>query len=184
MAISDDKWNEIKAKWAGKEMEFKSSKPSADFKKDLKKGQASEHDFLMKYQKHLTHTDGRRGDFEINKTGEVLELKTDYYDPEATPNFFIELYSYKEEPGGPFQSKLHGAKYYAYWYPNGDQLFLFNVDQLVKRMKKIMPNLDKKFIKNKSYTTTGYLVERELLLDLCLDPADVILDGESSDCKK
>ncbi len=176
--MDEKKWLEIKAKWAGKEMEFKSSKPTPDFKKDLKKGQASEHDFFMKYQKHLTRTDGRRGDFEINKTGDILELKTDYYDPTSTPNMFIELYSYKEEPGGPFQSKLNGSKYYAYWFPNGDLLYLFNVDQLVKRMKKIMPTLDKTFIKNKSYVTTGYLVERELLEDLCLDPAEVILDGK------
>lgn len=178
MAISDDKWNEIKAKWAGKELEFKSSKAPKDFNKDLKKGQASEHDFFMKFQKHLTRTDGRRGDFEINKTGEVLELKTDYYDPEATPNMFIELYSYKEEMGGPFQSQAHGVKYYAYWFPNGDLLYLFNVDQLVKRVKKLMPTLKKTFIKNKQHTTTGFIIERELLEDLCLDPADVILDGE------
>lgn len=178
MAISDEKWAQIKAKFASKEPEFKSTKKVADFNKDLKKGQASEHDFFMKYQEHLTRTDGRRGDFEINKTSEVLELKTDYYDPEATPNMFMEYYSYNEEPGGPWQAQKHGVAYYAYWFPNGDLLYLFNVDQLVKRLNKLIPNLKPKLIKNRQHTTTGYTIERKLLEDLCLDPNDVILNGD------
>jgi hypothetical protein len=176
--MDDKKWAEISAKWAGKELEFKSSKKPFDFENSLKKGQASEHDFFMKYQQHLTRTDGRRGDFLINKNDEILELKADYHDPETTPNMFMELYSYKEEPGGVFQAQANGVKYYAYWFPTGDLLYLFNVNQLVKRMKKLMPTMKKCFIKNKHHTTTGYIVERSLLEDLCLDPDEVILNGE------
>lgn len=178
MAIDEKKWAEIKAKFASKEPEFKSTKKVADFNKDLKKGQASEHDFFMKYQEHLTRTDGRRGDFEINKSEEVLELKTDYYDPEATPNVFMERYSYKEAPGGVFQAKEHGVSYYAYWFPKTDLLLLFNVDQLIKRLKKLEPTLKPVYIKNKEHTTMGYLVNRALLEDLCLDPEEVILNGK------
>lgn len=177
----DSYWTSLKGRWV------KSEKPvtvntqipvGANFKRDLAKGQKAEHNFYMKYQQHLTRTDGRKGDFEINKNGEVLELKTDFYDPKATPNMFIELYSYDDVVGGPFQAKQHGVVYFAYWFPTDDLLYLFNVNQLCKRIKKLEPTLKKQYIKNSGYITTGYLVERSLLEDLCLDPDEVILNGK------
>jgi hypothetical protein len=174
MSISDEKWQQIRAKWA---TQTETAKP-ADFKKDLKKGQDAEHNFFMKFQQHMTRTDGRRGDFLINKTEEILELKTDFYDPDSTPNIFIEKYSYQDKPGGPFQSKEHGVSYYAYWFPKTDLLLLFNVDQLIKRIKKLEANLKTVSIKNKNYSTLGYLVDRNLLQDILLDPEEVILNGK------
>ena len=174
-------WKAIQGKWVRSDepqriVEAKAAK--SKFKRDLEKGQASEHSFFMKFQQHLTHTDGRKGDFEINKNGEVLELKADYHDPKVTFNFFIEKFSHGDKPGGPFQAKLHGVAYYAYWFPSDDLLYLFNVNQLVKRINKLEPTLRKHAVKNEGYITTGYIVERALLEDLCLDPNEVILNGK------
>jgi len=172
MAIDDAKWAQIKAKWAAAGNE----KPAAaDFKKDLKRGHDGEQSFFSKYQNSVTHLDGRNADFEINKTGETIELKTDYYDFDKTTNMFMERYSYADEPGGPFQSLKKGITYYIYHFHSHDQTFIFNVAQLVKRLQKLEPRMKLINVTNRNHITRGYKVPMIELVDLCLEPADINL---------
>ena len=172
MAISDDKWNEIKAKWAA----AATDKPkAADFKKDLNRGHDGERSFFEKYTNSVTHLDGRNADFEINKTGETIELKTDYYDYEKTTNFFMERFSYGEEPGGVWQAAKKSITYFIYHFHSHDVTFIFNTLQLVRRLEKLEPTLKLIQVQNKNYITRGYKVPIILLSEMSLEPADINL---------
>lgn len=173
MAISDEKWAQIKAKWASQDKEVIVEK---EFKKDLKRGHAGEHSFFQIFQASITHLDGRNADFEINKTGETIELKTDYYDFSLTENFFMERYSYDDKPGGPWQSASKKIDYYIYYYQSHNMLYIFNTEQLVNRLDRIMKNEKLVSVKNKGYTTRGYKVNRKLIEELCLEPETIGLN--------
>lgn len=174
MAISDDDWDRIKSKWANKTPEFKAEiKKDKIFKVDLQRGHEGEHSFFMKYQHCITRLDGKGADFEINKTSETIELKTDYFDFNKTPNFFMEKYSYGDNLGGPWRSLEHKIEYFIYWYPSSGDTFIFNTVQLVKKLKKLEANLPMVNVKNKNYVTKGYKVNRDLLMDICLAPEDI-----------
>ena len=97
-----------------------------NFQADLKRGQQGEQDFLKLFTK-LVGTDGRKGDI-LAPDGKI-ELKTDFYPMSQTPNFFIERYSSIEvlSPGGPWQAKAHGCKYFVYYYTSDKQGFVFLV---------------------------------------------------------
>ena len=170
-------WVAIQGKW------FKSDKPAAvasakkragaNFKSDLAKGQASEHDFYMKYQHCITRTDGRRGDMEINKCGSILELKSDYYDHDKTSNFFIERFSYDDKPGGVWQSAAAKVTYFIYWWPQTGQTYIFNVQQLLRKLNKLTKSMELVEVRNQGYVTRGYKVPRSALEHLCLTPESI-----------
>lgn len=174
----DTYWESILGKWVKKNSPTSISIPENKFDKDLKKGKKSEHDFYMKYQQCLTRTDGRRGDFELNKTSELLELKSDYYDPNKTENFFIERYSHEDKNGGIWQAIDHGVDYYVYWYPLTGDTYIFNAKQLLRKMNKLARKLELVEVKNQGYVTRGYKVERSLLSDLFLSPESIGLHGK------
>jgi hypothetical protein len=169
--MDDKKWDEIRSKWASRTPEFKTplTLKEKDFNKDLKRGHEGEHSFFMRFQSCLTHLDGRNADFEINKTAETIELKTDYYDHDQTPNFFMEKYSYLDTPGGPWQALSKKIDYFIYFYPSNGALYIFNTAQLIKKLKKLEPILKLVTVKNKGYSTRGYKVSRQLLEDIMLD---------------
>ena len=162
------KWQQIQKKFQDSEV-----KKEAEFKADLERGHSGEHLFFQKYQHLLTHLDGRNADFEINKTGETIELKSDYYDMDKTENFFMECYSYDNKPGGAFQAADKGITYYIYYYVNNDTFYVFNTKQLVRRLAKFKSSMTMTNVKNKGYTTRGLKMARELLTNMCLDPEEI-----------
>lgn len=183
MSISDEQWEKIRAKWASKSEQEDLTK--AEFKKDLKRGHTGEHSFFQLFQASVTHLDGRNADFEINKTGETIEIKTDYYDHSLTENFFMERYSYDDKPGGPWQSSSKKIDYYIYYYPSHSELYIFNTEQLVRRLDRIMKNEKLVNVKNKGYTTRGYKVKRSLIEDLCLNFEDIgLVESKGKDDSK
>lgn len=174
MAISDDEWNRIKSKWAA--TNFTSVKDKkAEFKKDLNRGHDGEKSFYEKYKTSVTHLDGRNADFEINKTGETIELKSDYFDYEKTANMFMERYSYDEEPGGPWQALKKKITYYIYHFVSHDITFIFNTAQLVKRLDKLTVNMKLINVQNRNHVTRGYKVPIVQIAELALEPADINL---------
>lgn len=179
MRMSDDKpkfdidsyWTAVSGKWIKSE----AAKPVpqlairvAKFKDDLKRGHGGEHKFYNRFAASVTHLDGRNADFEINKTGETVELKTDYYDMNKTPNFFIERYSHDDKPGGPWQAASKNITYYIYTFDKCGTVFVFNTNQLVRRLEKICKDLSLVDVPNTGYTTRGYRVERESLESIML----------------
>jgi hypothetical protein len=88
------------------------------FKAQLRAGQIGETLFEHAHRDNLVKLDGFEGDFLNKATGQKLELKTDFYSMDATPNFFIERFSNVQTgtPGGPWQAKKHGADLFVYFY--------------------------------------------------------------------
>lgn len=173
----DSYWVSIQGKWQKQaepvKLKVDDKIAGANFKRDLAKGQKSELDFHKRYEHCLVRTDGRRGDFEVLKTGAVIELKSDYHDPRKTKNFFLERFSYDDKPGGIWQSVDHGVEYFVYWFPVTGETFYFNAKKLLRKVIKLTRKMDLIDIKNENHVTRGYLVERELLRNLFLEPEEV-----------
>lgn len=136
-----------------------------NFQSSLRKGQAGE-ELLLTLWPGLTKLDGRRSDF-VTSEGETVELKTDSYTVEKTANFFIELVSdlQRFKVGGPAQALNNKTTYWVYLYPASKVLYIFETDKLVKEIHKLLltEKLVPCLIPNKSWTTMGIKVPRELL---------------------
>ena len=136
----------------------------------LKKGKKAEKDFLEKYgQGAIVRTDGRKGDLQVKWSRAVIELKTDFYS--KSTNLFMERWSVVATPdrpegkvGGPWQSIAHGASYYLYWFPDTEELFVFSTAALVDYLEANLSTFRPCPVRNKGYTTLGYIVPKEKLL--------------------
>lgn len=172
----DSYWTSIKGKWVKSETASKVSNNTvkvAKFKDDLKRGHGGEHRFYNRFAGSVTHLDGRNADFEINKTGETVELKTDYYDMNKTPNFFMERYSFDDRDGGPWQSLAKSISYYIYTFDKCGTIFVFNTAQLVRRLNRICKKHVLANVPNSGYTTRGYRIPRESLESVMLSPEEI-----------
>lgn len=136
----------------------------------LKKGKAAEKDFLERYgQGAIVRTDGRKGDLQVKWSRAILELKSDFYS--KSTNLFMERWSVTPTPekpdgkvGGPWQSLAHGSGYYLYWFPETDELFVFTTEVLVEYLEGNLSGFRPCPVRNKGYTTLGYIVPKEKLL--------------------
>lgn len=139
------------------------------FYDDLKFGQDAEKLLTMQY-KFLEQTDGRKGDLRIKGTYVTIEKKADSYDPVKYPNIIIERYSMEEKPGGPWQADKNGCRYFLYQFVSAGLIFVFDVVQLLARMKKLIKSEQLKLHEkhNKNYVTKYYKVPIDLLNDLNL----------------
>lgn len=135
------------------------------FKDSLAKGSAGEALFHQNMP-HLKRLDGRKSDFIDEATGETYELKTDSYDMDATPNFFIEVYSdlRRKKVGGPAQALDNGTTYWVYMFRKNRTMFIFKTVELVEALKDIKLPIVR--IQNMSWVTTGMKVERNLLSNI------------------
>ena len=151
---------------------------SFNFKTQLKAGQLGEVLYANAHP-HYTRTDGMTCDF-YTEAGASLELKTDFYTMDATPNFFMERWSMKEQkkPGGPWQSSSKGVDYFAYFYVPSLTIFTFSVQKLLERLEKLESTFSEFPIRNSSYTTVGYRVPREAVADLAeITKLKVLIDS-------
>ena len=144
----------------------------------LKKGKAAEKDFLERYgQGAIVRTDGRKGDLQVKWSRAILELKTDFYS--KSTNLFMERWSVEPTPdrpdgkvGGPWQATAHGAVYYLYWFPETEELFVFNTAALVEYLEANLAKFRACPVRNKGYTTLGYIVPKANLLKFHEENAD------------
>lgn len=146
-----------------------------DFEKSLKIGKKAENEFYDLFKDKLEKLEGYISDFKINKSGETIELKTDNHCPTKTENFFIEKYSYGEEPGGPDQALKKGSTYFIFWFPKSMEFFCFKTDKLVKWLDKNYESPYLLNIRNKNHVTRGYLVPRHELEEIRLNIEEIIL---------
>lgn len=139
------------------------------FENSLKEGAKGEELFLKYAQNFVKKTDGRNGDF-LMHNGAKIELKSDYYNPIKTENFFIERYSrhHDKSPGGPWQAHKNDCKYYVYMFVKTKECFIFDTNQLVIVLDDIInrSKITPIFIPNKGYVTSGYKIKRESLAGL------------------
>ncbi len=142
------------------------SKPH--FHKDLARGKAGEL-AVQKLWPELIPTDGRSGDF-VLPNGDKVEVKSDSYNHDVTPNFFIELVSNVEKgkSGGPAQAAEHGCKYYCYYYSSHNIAYIFEVADLIKQVEDYVRMFNPKpvEVRNIRWTTIGLKVSRRALKPL------------------
>jgi hypothetical protein len=141
---------------------------SHSFQRQLRVGQIGEVLFYQAHQGTLRQEGGREHDFTCLLSGEKYELKSDLYNMEATPYFFIERYSNaeKKSPGGPWQALTHGADWFCYMFVTNLRVFKFNTRALVERLEGLLAEHAPVNIPNKTWTTVGYKIPREALADL------------------
>lgn len=147
----------------------------ASFVEDLNRGKKGEQSFYDKYAHCLTPLNSRGADFELNKSGELLELKTDYYQHDLYNNFIFEIGSDTGTPGGAQKALNDGCSYLAYYFINDEILYVFNVRQLLKFLDK---NKDKYKIHtrlNRGYSTLYQKIPRDDVKHLYLEPEDIHL---------
>lgn len=110
-----------------------------------------------------------------------LELKVDYY---KTHNHFIERFSNlaKKKYGGPWQYNKRGVKYYAFYYKEIEELYVFEIKSLLERLTElnesgiITKKNASKVKQNKDYVTYGYRVRKSLLRDVCVLHIDLVAE--------
>lgn len=134
------------------------------FAKSLAKGKLGE-DLLNEVWPTLRRLDGRKADFVDTISGLRIELKSDSYNMEKTPNFFIEIWSDidRHKVGGPWQALEHGSDLWIYMFQANRTMFIFEVATLVATLEKLVDEYPRIEIPNKSWTTIGVKVPRERL---------------------
>jgi hypothetical protein len=105
----------------------------------------------------------------VDVQDQVIELKTDTYDMEKTPNFFIERWSdfQNKKPGGPWQASEKGVHIFVYLFIQNKTWFIFrDMPALLKRLEELTDKAYAINIPNRGWTTQGYRVKRADLQDL------------------
>lgn len=141
------------------------------WKEQLAYGLQAQQDFHEIYHKPLTAASTFAYDFKVVSTGEKLELKTDDWDHEETPNFFFERFSVweKQSPGGPWQSRRKRVDVFVYYFARNGIYYEFrDIKKLCKVLDRIIrqEKLGMILIKNQGYRTGGYKIRRDLLEEL------------------
>ena len=132
-----------------------------DFDESLKMGKSGE-DLFHSYFPYLKRTSGLDYDFE-SENGCKIELKSDSYDLNKYPNFFMERYSWGDRPGGPWQSLFKGATHYVYFYVKNETFFTFEVRKLVEALEFITEPKHLIEVRNRDHLTRGFKIPRESL---------------------
>jgi hypothetical protein len=144
------------------------SKAMYGFRPQLRAGRVGEIVFLEANKDSVLKLDGFKSDFATLHTGEGIELKSDLWTMDETPNFFFERWGNEEDqkPGGPWQARGHGSKWFVYFYVPSLVYFRFNTEELVATLESLEPTLTVTRVQNPNYTTVGYRVPRDMVAHL------------------
>lgn len=136
-----------------------------DFKEQLAIGDKGEAVFKQYYHKPLTIIKERYADFKT-RDGKILELKTDTYKTDETPNFYFERYSdiAKKSPGSVWQSLDKGVDILCYFFINSNTYFEFKD---LPALRDCLDDyiLDKSYVNiaNRGWGSAGYKIPRHVL---------------------
>lgn len=136
------------------------------FKNSLAKGKAGEALILELWPELTPIEGGCKGDFTLGPHNVKVELKSDQYDMDATPNMFIERWSDvdKQKPGSVWQAITHDCNLFVYFYVKNKTAFVFDTVVLKNYLDLLIPNLKPIKIYNHSWVTVGYKVPRDEVL--------------------
>lgn len=144
---------------------------SWSWKKQLEVGQNGEHMLIQHYHEPLIVAHNLKWDFVQLSDGAKVEVKTDTYDMNSTPNFFMERWGNEadKKPGGPWRARKHSVDHFVYFFVANRTYFVFtDVKELCARADKIAKRKSTREIKvkNKGYLTVGYPMPRDEFEDL------------------
>lgn len=137
-----------------------------DFQDQLKVGQKGENLLVNVTHGAIAPLDGRTNDLKIVKTSLTIELKTDTFNMERTPNFFIERFSTDTgfEAGGPWQALEKGSDLFIYMFVVQGECFVFKTKELVEALEPMIRNMKLTPVRNRAYNTLGYKIKRDTLV--------------------
>lgn len=105
-----------------------------------------------------------------------VEVKTDTYNPERTPNMFLEHNTARPNGtlirGGPWRAAGDGIELFAYYYPKGGLVvWLWDLPALAGTLDALLGSTQTKlrprFVSNPDgYDAIGYIVRRDTLQEL------------------
>lgn len=140
-----------------------------DFDKQLSIGNRGEDDFC-KYYPQLHPVKSKDRAFDFNTDHGTIEVKSDSYDLNNTPNFFMEIFGNISDAkmGGPWRSFQDGVDFFVYYFPKNKTFFWFEPPSLCRKLDTLVAGqgLNPKEIQNKGWVTRGYAVPREWLMDV------------------
>lgn len=139
-----------------------------DFQKQLEIGNRAEELFMERYPRKLEIFPGREYDFTVKSSREKVELKTDTYNMNKSPNFFFERFSdvHRQTPGGPWRAYEDGIDIFCYYFARHNLWYEFrNLPELIKKLNKLTKKQGLIYVKNKRWITGGYKVSRDMLED-------------------
>jgi hypothetical protein len=146
-----------------------------DFQTQIEIGNQGEIWLKANYHQQLQKVDKLSpvGDF-LRADGKIIEIKTDTYPIDRTPNFFFEQYSSLDAKslGGPWRAYEKGADIFLYFYVSSGVYYEFeDLYNLVRRTDEIIKTkkLRPIYIRNRGWTTTGFKIERQWVSDLCVE---------------
>ena len=147
------------------------NKKEFDFNKQLAIGEKGENFFIKCYEFiNARKVDVHAFDILIYKDVKV-ELKTDTYSMDNSPNFFMEKYGDIEEKikslGGPWRAKKDQIDFFVYLYIKDRMFFWFEPIPLCEYLNPRMKKFELRYIKNKDWTAIGFLVKRDEINHLC-----------------
>lgn len=137
------------------------------FKEQIKVGNKGQDLFMKHYHHPLVIFPEHKADFKRVTDGKLVELKSDSYDMEKTPYFFIERYSDlgKKSPGSVWQSWAHKVPVFVYMFTKNNTYFEFSTKELVAFLTPIADEIEAKgkfiHIRNPAWTTAGFKLKRE-----------------------
>lgn len=138
-----------------------------DFNEQLGAGDSGERDF-KEFYKDLNPIKSKDLKFDFTlASGEKLELKTDTYDMDETPNFFMEYYSDSKnlKLGGPWRASNDNVDIFVYYFVKNKTFYWFKVQELRVFLDKYLDthNPRVKNVPNKGWLTQGFAIPREAL---------------------
>lgn len=139
---------------------------SFGFQDQLRVGDRGEELFIQYYYAPLVIIPDRFADFRRVDDGRSVELKTDTYNMEKTPNFFFERYSDMEakKPGGPWRARRDRVDIFCYLFSRHNTYFEFtDITSLCETLDDITSKMKPTVVKNRGWLTTGYAVPRDTL---------------------
>jgi hypothetical protein len=139
-----------------------------DFQQQMGTGDAGEKDFQTYYPEFapIKSKDDLKFDFTLNN-GHKLELKTDTYRLDETPNFFMEYYSDSKnlKVGGPWRAYNDEIDLFVYYFVQDRTFFWFKTKELHQALENHLSlyNPKIKSVPNKGWITQGFAIPRDSL---------------------
>jgi hypothetical protein len=139
-----------------------------DFNQQLGTGDIGEKDFQKYYPELLAvkSKEDLKFDFTL-KNGDKVELKTDTYGLDETPNYFMEYYSDSKnlKVGGPWRAYEDSIDLFIYYFVKDRTFFWFRTKELHNTLENYLGlyNPKIKSVLNKGWITQGFAIPRESL---------------------
>lgn len=142
-----------------------------DFKEQLAIGELGERLFIEHYPEPLMKSNSLKIDLVGVVSGVRIELKTDSYPMDKTPNFFFERWSDVDakKPGSVWQCQKKVDRF-IYFYSSSNTYFeCSNIPALVRYLDTVLDNYPPVSIPNKGWTTVGHKIPREALAEFFIE---------------